>query len=197
MDPHGAGSRACSRPWRSSATGPSDGPSGGGGRVPSCVAESGSSRCSSARAARGAGRSLYLSTPYRYLARARLCPEDHGDPVVGRRLLPLVADDPAGLLAIRPDVRPGRQPLLEHGPEPAAPLDRSYTGPVGEDRLNLLQCVSSARGPSLPTRHAPGLFDPRVHLRSLRLRHGRELDVAAPIRGSKRRRRVKVRAAEE
>jgi hypothetical protein len=41
------------------------------------------------------------------------------------------------------------------------------------------------------------LLDPLVHLRSLRLLQGVQLDVAGPFRGSKRRRRVEFRTAEE
>src|SRR5262249_35839611 len=51
--------------------------------------------------------------------------------------------------------------------------------------------------PSLPTLHAPRLLYPLEHLRSLRLRQGLHLDVAAPVGGSERRRRVEFRAAEE
>src|SRR5918994_1006354 len=55
----------------------------------------------------------------------------------------------------------------------------------------------SPRGPSFPTRHAPRLLDPLVHLRSLRLFQGLHLDVAGPVGVSERRRRVEFRSAEE
>src|SRR5918994_7214266 len=55
----------------------------------------------------------------------------------------------------------------------------------------------SPRGPSFPTRHAPRLLDPLVHLRPLRLLQDLQLDVAGPFGGSKRRRRVELRTAEE
>src|SRR5918996_4049404 len=59
------------------------------------------------------------------------------------------------------------------------------------------EVASSPRGPSFPTRHVPRLLDPLVHLPSLRLLRGLHLDVAGPFGGSKRRRRVEFRAAEE
>src|SRR6185436_4546876 len=50
---------------------------------------------------------------------------------------------------------------------------------------------------SSPTRYAPRLLDPSVHLWSLRLLQGLHLDVAGPFGRSKRRRRIEFRAAEE
>src|SRR6185503_21197160 len=50
---------------------------------------------------------------------------------------------------------------------------------------------------SLPAAEAPRLFDPGAHHGRLRLLESRHLHVAAPIGGSKRWRRVEVRAAEE
>src|SRR4029453_8179867 len=66
-------------------------------------------------------------------------------------------------------------------------------------RMNRWQPTGRVVGswPSFPTWHAPRLLDPLVHLRSLRLLQGLHLDVAAPVGGSKRRRRVEVCAAEE
>ena len=64
--------------------------------------------------------------------------------------------------------------------------DVEHPVPVGS-----ISGTGPSSGASFPTRHAPGLFDPSVYLRSLRLLQGRQLDVAAPIRRSERRRRVK------
>src|SRR5438445_13385560 len=51
--------------------------------------------------------------------------------------------------------------------------------------------------PSFPTRDAPRLLHPLVHLRSLRLLQVLHLDVAGASGGSERRRRVEFRAAQE
>src|SRR6266511_2982048 len=82
-------------------------------------------------------------------------------------------------------------------PEPDNQLPGTHVVTYTTTRDAIRGVAASPRGPSFPPRHAPRLLDPLVHLRSLRLLQGLHLDVAGSFGGSKRRRRVESRAAEE
>src|SRR5919197_6026423 len=77
----------------------------------------------------------------------------------------------------------GLVPIVLVGGTPEVTEAFLTCGSVGGSCLSLC-------GFSLPTRHAPGLLDPPLHLRSFRFLQGRQIDVATPIRCSKRRRRA-------
>src|SRR5262249_36623741 len=93
-----------------------------------------------------------------------------------------------------------RGKLAERPRSAARPASLTYTLPEPSKRAGSGAAPGSAFAcyrPSLPTLHAPRLLYPLEHLWSLRLLQGLHLDVAAPVGGSERRRRVEFRAAEE